>query len=693
MTQGVAMLFSRFFLLFFCICFPLQVQATTAEFSFAEFNLAFILGLSLPILLIIGVLKPNPSIKMRFPVLLTAILLALLYSVIYISVDNTHVILTLCALLLTTNLFWQRQHNSPNLLLKLNWQVLTTFIFLIIFIFLLWSGKIAPAHVWLMFGGLLFSYSLVILMQSRKQEYREIWHRSIALLLITALFIIGVYYWLVEALAVDFLVIMSVITYVAVMTNGCWHVIKVLLLTGQQEQLLESSRQETQNLSYDPVTNLPIYHQALVSLERALLTNKTSRYAAIVFKPTNFQQVNSILGHKNSDMLLLQLAYCLQKSVADDEELLSFTPAKAHTLRPMRVARLQGLHFLVVMDVAQNKYDDAIIIEQLCNKLSSAVPGPMSFKSFSLYFKLAYGVAYAGQDSTNASEVIACAEDALLVGHGNQQTLSFFKADYAVFNQRQLQKMEQLKQDIKNELIPWLLQPQVRVANKSLVGFEIQAAWTFDKNESLSQQQITSLAEQSGDLYSLTRLMINQAFSVIAQLHKLSFLDTVTIKLSSITLLESELVEFIEQQTVIHGIGCEYLVVEIEEKMLFSASVQAKAIVDQLKSLGVKIAIGNFSGSYEALRYLRRLAINQITIDCQLLANSTAGSSDKAIIDALINVTRKMELPLIGVGVNTVATQEMFVAMGGELVQGKLYNAGVTVDNLAEWLRVWSLQY
>jgi EAL domain-containing protein (putative c-di-GMP-specific phosphodiesterase class I) len=54
--------------------------------------------------------------------------------------------------------------------------------------------------------------------------------------------------------------------------------------------------------------------------------------------------------------------------------------------------------------------------------------------------------------------------------------------------------------------------------------------------------------------------------------------------------------------------------VEFKEALILSASQRAKAIIDQLKSLDINVAIGDFSGSYESLRYLRKVSIHQIKI-------------------------------------------------------------------------------
>ncbi|NQY87578.1 MAG: EAL domain-containing protein [Colwellia sp.] len=90
--------------------------------------------------------------------------------------------------------------------------------------------------------------------------------------------------------------------------------------------------------------------------------------------------------------------------------------------------------------------------------------------------------------------------------------------------------------------------------------------------------------------------------------------------------------------------------------------------MDQLKSLEVTIAIANFSGSYESLRYLRKKAVHQVKINCQQLVTSEDNRAEKAIVNALITLARSMKSPLIATNIDRDDTVNSYTAMGGSLV-------------------------
>ncbi|MGL1957038.1 MAG: EAL domain-containing protein [Colwellia sp.] len=483
-----------------------------------------------------------------------------------------------------------------------------------------------------------------------------------------------------------FIISLSVLFYLFL----TWFLTKKLLLmfanTDGEEKI---STEELFAVTHDPATNLPTPQQALKYFNSAMKSHTDKKYAAVVFKPINFQQVNTVLGHQNSDILLLQLAYCLQNKVSSNNSLLSFGVIPEIT----KLARLQSLHFLVVYDLSTTNHETKAIIDDLCHQLSSAVPDAMSFKSFSLNFELAFGVAITGDHGSSVEEVISHAGDALLLAERNQKTISYFDNSVVIYTEQQLAKMERLRKDIEDDNLRWLLQPQINIADNHILSFELKVHWHMDDNASLELADFIELAEHSGEVYSLTKQMVKQAFKALFELHKVGVYKTVSVNISSKNLLEDDLVDYIEQQITNFNISGKYLLIELSEQVMLSSEQRAKRIIDQLKTLDITIAISGFSGSYESLRYLRKMSIHQVKIKCNRLTSRDDNRADKAIVNSLITLTRSMKLPLIGTHIDNNESVTAFKAMGGMLVQGNIINRGIALDEISIWLEKWFNQH
>ena len=187
--------------------------------------------------------------------------------------------------------------------------------------------------------------------------------------------------------------------------------------------------------------------------------------------------------------------------------------------------------------------------------------------------------------------------------------------------------------------------------------------------------------------------MLKMAFSTLSTLHRIGVYQRISVTLSSESLFEVELVDYIEKLLQKHEISGKYLMIELSENVMLSASNRVKVIIDQLKSLDINISITNFSGSYESLRYVRKVAIHQLKINCQQLTNDSSNRVDKAITNALVTLTRSMKIPLVGTDIDKYEASKAYASMGGELIQGDIIHPGVVPDEIEIWLEKWYLQY
>ncbi|WP_083277952.1 EAL domain-containing protein [Colwellia sp. PAMC 20917] len=679
------------FLMVVLSLFLFSSTAQAASFSFTEFNIAFVLGLMFPVILIIALVKPLKNIRLRYPLLISLSVLLMLYALAYPKSHQSELILSSAMIFSSVLFFWLRStysQSAEKVNYVINFIVVAT---ALSFVFSLWFLPNIDGYLaWLAASLLVLACAGVAVLSSKKiKEPSNV--RLTAQWCIHLCFVVILFAWLNAFISLVWLVSAIVISYLAALVNGCWYLVQAIRVELNNSD--DISKKILTAYSLDPATNLPCYQQALEKLDHVIKQQPKRRLVSIVFKPVNFQAVNTVLGHHNSDILLLQLAYCLQKKVAENILLVNFSDEQT----PIKIARLQGLHFLVVLDLSTDNYPDHTKVDQLCRELMAAVPSAMSFKSFSLNFELAFGAAYIGEYSNSVSEVISFAEDALLVSEKNQQVVSYFDHNSALYTEQQLQRMEQLKQDIADEKLHWYLQPQIGLANKKVVGFHMEVHWYNDDKAPRGLNQFVDIAEHSGDIYLLTKQMIIEACKAIAQLEKVGFERPVTITFASKELLEPALIDYIVLQAKEYSINTNSLIIEFKEALILSASQRAKAIIDQLKSLNIKIAIGDFSGSYESLRYLRKLSIHQVKINCGLLGNREndieSGSSDKAIINALINLTRAMKLPLIGTSINNSNIEQAFISMGGEYAEGRYLSRGVVFDEIEIWTKRWLEQY
>jgi EAL domain-containing protein (putative c-di-GMP-specific phosphodiesterase class I)/GGDEF domain-containing protein len=505
---------------------------------------------------------------------------------------------------------------------------------------------------------------------------------------VSAVLIIVIYLGSDEVISVNGLIYLAFLVFLSALVNGHCELLRVLIDSEDDSGIERVSTEEVFSYMHDPVTNLPTFQQALRCIEKVQHQEGKKKFALIVFKPVNFEKMNAVLGCHNSDILLLQFAYCLQQHVQKDTSLLDFDTKK----KGIRIARLQGLHFLLAIDLSMNDHESKLLVNELCKQLSTAIPEALSFKSFSLNFELAFGIAITHGYGGTMPEVIAHATDALLSAEEQQKSQVYYDHNADVFTNRQLLSMDRLKQDINAGNLHWYLQPQINVNDQNIKGFELLVHW-YNDDEALALNNFIEIAELSGDIHILTKQMIVQACEMIHQISRLGFTVPVSINLSSGELIEPDIADYIDQALALHQLDPSLLVIELTEAVIIAEGKKIHSMIDQLNELGVGIALDDFSGNYESLRFLRKLAIKQVKINCHLLTHEIEGLTEKAIVNSLINFAHSTKLSLIGTDLNSETAKKVFIAMEGDVAQGKIIKEGVVAEELEVWLKVWFDKY
>ena len=121
--------------------------------------------------------------------------------------------------------------------------------------------------------------------------------------------------------------------------------------------------------------------------------------------------------------------------------------------------------------------------------------------------------------------------------------------------------------------------------------------------------------------------------------------------------------------------------------MLMDGSPEAKAILDDLKNLGIRLSIDDFGTGYSALSYLKEFPFDTLKIDRSFIKDITTDAKGSSVVKAIVRMSQSMGLKVIGEGVETKEQFEMLRAFGCDFVQGYYFSKPLCEDNLQEFIR------
>jgi diguanylate cyclase (GGDEF)-like protein len=114
------------------------------------------------------------------------------------------------------------------------------------------------------------------------------------------------------------------------------------------------------------------------------------------------------------------------------------------------------------------------------------------------------------------------------------------------------------------------------------------------------------------------------------------------------------------------------LTVEITETAAIHDVDDTRGFVSRVKDLGCRIAIDDFGSGYTSFRNLRKLGVDVLKIDGAFVQNLMRTDDDRAFVQALIDLARRLHLQTVAEWVQDEASAELLTEWGCDYLQGAL---------------------
>jgi diguanylate cyclase len=130
------------------------------------------------------------------------------------------------------------------------------------------------------------------------------------------------------------------------------------------------------------------------------------------------------------------------------------------------------------------------------------------------------------------------------------------------------------------------------------------------------------------------------------------------------------------------GFPARCLQLEVTEGLLLEPTPGTLQRIDELASIGVRLAVDDFGMGYSSLAYLKRFALHGLKIDRLFVKDITERDQDLAIVRAIVDLGHGLGLQVTAEGVETEAQCAALCAVGCDALQGFLFARPTVADEI-----------
>lgn len=449
---------------------------------------------------------------------------------------------------------------------------------------------------------------------------------------------------------------------------------EILYYEGTVEDITDRKNQEQeirQQAVTDNLTGLLNRHAFSGKLASLIAeADKVNHKIAIAFIDLDhFKLINDTLGHRAGDRLLENVAQRLMQSTR---------PTDA-------IVRFGGDEFVMIYPGLRSAED----AEPLLTRVMETISQPVAIGDYVFNMTCSVGVSIYPDHASDIDTLLSCADSALYSAkNAGKNKVQMFSGLLA----QQLGERNEIEYGLghalqRHELMLYY-QPKINMQDGKISALEALIRWQHPERGLVPPDQFIPIAEETGHIFAIGEWVLQKACQKIKSMQtEWGYLVPIAVNVSPIQFLRGNLVETVQHVLRQERVPPHMLTLEVTETAHFKDEAMFTKTLDQLKRLGVCIAIDDFGVGYSNMAYLKNYPIDELKIDKAFVCDLEQSVTNGNILLALVNLGKSLHKSVTAEGIETEYQHRFLQRSGCDVGQGYYYSRPLSEEALAAFMR------
>jgi diguanylate cyclase (GGDEF)-like protein len=446
--------------------------------------------------------------------------------------------------------------------------------------------------------------------------------------------------------------------------------IVIVLIMIRLAEMMHRERQVDEKMRFqafhDTLTGLAnralLYDRMEVALSRSRRNPKG--VAVLLMDLDGFKAINDTLGHAAGDRVLQEVSIRLGSSTRAEDT----------------IARMGGDEFVVLMEDVESPD----VVEALASRILASMAEPLDIDGVTVELGGSIGIAFAEFGEIASDQLLRQADAAM---YESKRTVpGRFRLFEPGFESPHLSvSAHEIREALARGEIAVHYQPIVSANGGAIGRVEALARWQHPTRGEVLPNVFIPIAERSDVIVEVGTFVLSEACSQAARWNRVQGGENlcVNVNLSARELAYPDFIPRVVRTLLASGLDPHHLTIELTEGTLLVNQKLAAAKLEELRLLGVGIALDDFGTEYSSLAHLRWLPVDCIKIDKVFVDGVITDVAGANFVEAVVRFGHDLGLTIVAEGVEDSEQLLWLRRVGCDFVQGYLISPAVPASDIA----------